>query len=1014
MPITDFDEQDRLETGREIVRQLALKFQANLPYYLSNQFDETSTRTQFLEPFFAALGWDMNDTLRKGAFADVIRERSVVGEVAGVNVLLKPDYTFRVGGQPQVCIEAKRPGVEIDAIDRIYQVKNYAWNQSLTVGVLTNFRQLRVFATSSPPDLAKPWEGDLEGLHLSFDKFADSFDEIWNVLSYDAARRGGLAQTALAALGKTVGQRVDKAFLADLERWRLLVARDLAHQTSLSGWELTEVSQLLLDRMVFIRVCEDRNIEPKPVLRPLIEAADIRGDLQTITARLNVQYNGTLFKQHLVDVAPMSDQLLRDLIPRLYPPMSPYRFDVINVEILGTIYERFLGNEIVRAPDGQVKSVKRPEVRKAGGVYYTPQWVVDEIVRMAVEPLVAGKSPGQLAKVKILDPACGSGSFLLGAFNRIVREYESYYSAHPTVTPRDHYQSIDGRRRLTERKKAQILVDNIFGVDVDLQAVQVTMMSLYLKALEGEDSTSLSNQRGAQTSLLQVALLPPLDRNIVCGNSLVSADGFQMELAGLDSEDLRKLNPFDWLDPAYGFRDVVQAGGFDAVIGNPPYFNVDSSYGRNHPMLDYLRNHYPEVWQDKTDILFYFLAKGTQLTKRFVGFIVSRAFMEAYKAARLRETLVRTAPCVELIDFQGFRVFTEAGISTAIVVLDHSKAGTQPTTSVRRLSPGAHPLGTVMAAVRDGSAPFERFETRLDATGDPWLLVKDSERELIDLLNGAWPQLGDIATVGQGMQTGENNAFAVTDKIASNLKIPAQLLKRRVRNSDVERFGYTLRDESLLYLEDVLVYELLPSALRALLEQPGRQSLLKSRAAFVRGDCLWWRYTWPLHKELYGLPRLICPYRASYNRFMLDSGFEVLSLTDTTVVFPNSDRKEHATYWLGLLNSRTLSYRMRHLAKLTGQGMYEYFWNAVAQLPARTIDFTSQADIAAHGRVVRLVTEIINLSSQLKVERSPSGRAVLQRRVATADRALEEIILDLYSVTDAPARAEILGLFEPV
>lgn len=147
---------------------------------------------------------------------------------------------------------------------------------------------------------------------------------------------------------------------------------------------------------------------------------------------------------------------------------------------------------------------------------------------------------------------------------------------------------------------------------------------------------------------------------------------------------------------------------------------------------------------------------------------------------------------------------------------------------------------------------------------------------------------------------------------------------------------------------------------------------------------------------------------------MLDSGFEVLSLTDTTVVFPNSDRKEHATYWLGLLNSRTLSYRMRHLAKLTGQGMYEYFWNAVAQLPARTIDFTSQADIAAHGRVVRLVTEIINLSSQLKVERSPSGRAVLQRRVATADRALEEIILDLYSVTDAPARAEILGLFEPV
>jgi len=332
---------------------------------------------------------------------------------------------------------------------------------------------------------------------------------------------------------------------------------------------------------------------------------------------------------------------------------------------------------------------------------------------------------------------------------------------------------------------------------------------------------------------------------------------------------------------------------------------------------------------------------------------------------------------------------------------------------VRRLSAGTPPLEAVMASVRDGSAPFERFETQLPASGDPWLLVRDTERGLIDLIDGSWPKLEEVATVGQGMQTGENKTFAVTDNVATTLGVPAQLLKRRVRNSDIQRFGYATRDENLLYMEDVLTYELVPSSVQTYLEQPARQNLLKSRAAYERGDCLWWRYTWPLHKDLYGQPRLICPYRASYNRFMLDSAFDVLSLTDTTVVFPDMNRQEHPRYWLGLLNSRTLSYRMRRLAKLTGQEMYEYFWNAVAKLPFRTIDFSSKEDAAAHGRMVKLVDEITSMTSKLEGEHAPSGRAVLQRRIAAADRAIEEEVLDLYGVTDKAARTEILALFEP-
>jgi type I restriction-modification system DNA methylase subunit len=1009
-PSMDLDEEKRLESGRQTVRELVNKFEANRPYFKSNQFDETSTRTQFLDPFFSALGWDMADKAGKGPFADVLRERSVYGEVAGARVLLKPDYTFRVGGQPQICVEAKRPSADVDDQDSIFQIKNYAWNQSLSAGILTNFDQLRVLATRIQPALKRPWEGDLTKLHLSLGSYVDSFEDIWEVLSYDAVTRGGLARQAVAALGKTPGQRVDRAFLADLERWRLSIARDLAKSTALQGWELTEISQRLLDRLVFIRVCEDRHIEPKPLLKRVLGASQPRSELQEITQRLNVQYNGTLFKEHPADTAPVSDELLRTIIRTLYPPDSPYRFDVINVEILGTIYERFLGSEIVRTGPKQVRAENRPEVRKAGGVYYTPQWIVDEIVSMAVEPVVAGKSPIQLAKVKILDPACGSGSFLIGAFDRIVREYEAYYTAHPTVSPRDHYLRADRRRRLTERKRAQILVDNIFGVDVDPQAVEVTMMSLYLKALEGEDSASISNQRAAQTSLLQAALLPPLDRNIVCGNTLVSADSFQMELGGLETEELRRLNPFDWNDPAYRLRDVVRGGGFDAVIGNPPYFSVDATYGRKHPMLGYLKSQYPQVWQDKTDILFYFLAKAIQLSKRYVAFIVSRAFLEAYKAAKLRQTIATTAPAIELIDFQGFRVFADASISTAILLLDKTEANASRKTDVRRLATSEASAESVMAGIHDGSAPFERFETSLSQAGDPWFLVPESEREITALMDQGRPTLKDVALVGQGMQTGENDAFTITRKMADSFGVPEQLLKPRVRNSDVDRYSFDERDELLLYLEEVLEYKLLPTGVRSILEQPARKRALMSRAAYERGDCLWWRYTWPLHQERYGDPRLICPYRASNNRFALDGHFDVLSLTDTTVIFPNLDRKESPKYWLGLLNSRTLTYRMRRLAKLTGAGMYEYFWNAVEKLPMRTIDFGSGPDVKAHALIVGLVDELVQLAGSLRREKSPNQRSQLRRRFDAADKRLEGQVLNLYGISEEASRQEILSI----
>jgi len=465
-------------------------------------------------------------------------------------------------------------------------------------------------------------------------------------------------------------------------------------------------------------------------------------------------------------------------------------------------------------------------------------------------------------------------------------------------------------------------------------------------------------------------------------------------------------------------RDVYSFDESDTPDPDLKKFSIDHDKAYILPVLRESRKHNPDLFLFSTP---WSPPNWMKPNKSMIGGAMRKTsfdpyaryflkFLEAYKAAKLRQTIATTAPAIELIDFQGFRVFADASISTAILLLDKTEANAGRKTDVRRLSTSDASAESVMAGIHGGSAPFERFETSLSQAGDPWFLVPESEREITALMDQGRPTLKDIALVGQGMQTGENDAFTITRKMADSLGVPEQLLKPRVRNSDVDRYSFVERDELLLYLEEVLEYKLLPTGVRSILEQPARKNALMSRAAYERGDCLWWRYTWPLHQERYGDPRLICPYRASNNRFALDGHFDVLSLTDTTVIFPNLDRKESPKYWLGLLNSRTLTYRMRRLAKLTGAGMYEYFWNAVEKLPMRTIDFGSAPDVKAHAVVVGLVDELVQLAGNLRREKSPNQRSQLRRRFDAADKRLEGQVLILYGISEEASRQEILSI----
>jgi len=235
------------------------------------------------------------------------------------------------------------------------------------------------------------------------------------------------------------------------------------------------------------------------------------------------------------------------------------------VEILGTVYERFLGKVIRLTAGHQAKVEEKPEVRKAGGVYYTPAYIVNYIVHNTIGKQIEGKSPADLAGSKttppflVLDMACCSGSFLLGAYQFLLDHCLMWHQANPSPKhTKAVYQNAKGETRLTIAERKHILTTHIYGVDIDRQAVETTKLSLLLKALEGENDATLSQQM----TLFHERALPNLSDNIQCGNSLIASDFSMLP------EDLICVRAFDW--PAQ-FPDAMKAGGFDAVIGNPPY-----------------------------------------------------------------------------------------------------------------------------------------------------------------------------------------------------------------------------------------------------------------------------------------------------------------------------------------------------------------------------------------------------------------------------------------------------------
>jgi hypothetical protein len=501
---------------REVLIGLVSSFGNHAVQLRSDRYDEAKLRNDYLNPFWRALGWDLENA---EGLTQQLREVDIESRVNEAGKKKRADYLFRTDGMSRFICEAKKPKEDL-GLKFAFQAQKYAFNSRLLIATLTNFELFKVYVVGGKPLAEAPWDICKQ---WHYTEYIDHAQEIWDLFSRDAIASSSLDRyiatlpkreiTGRARQGWLIPPErvrpVDSEFLEEIERWRETLARDLVKNNPKTVWTdelLNESIQRILDRILFVRICEDRDIDTGRSLELIcrewkevrINRPPLYSWLVAHFTTLDVSFNGALFKRgHESEKMKVSDLFLADLIGDLSSEDSPYLFSTWSVDILGSVYERFIGKVVRLTRGGNVKVELKPEVRKAGGVYYTPDYIVDYIVDQTVGKVIAENSPKEVTRFKFLDPACGSGSFLTKVFDRLCQHHLKWLLENPRQQRADVcYRDDQDNLHLTTHTKRAVVLNNIFGVDLDFRAIEVTMLSLYLKILENETRTTLGQQRG--------------------------------------------------------------------------------------------------------------------------------------------------------------------------------------------------------------------------------------------------------------------------------------------------------------------------------------------------------------------------------------------------------------------------------------------------------------------------------------------------------------------------------------
>jgi hypothetical protein len=955
------------------VLELIQRFDRNREAYRSPHYNETQLRREFLDPFFKALGWDMdNEQGYAEAYKDVVHEDAIkVGEATKA-----PDYSFRIGGTRKFFLEAKRPSVDIkNDVSPAFQLRRYAWTTKLSLSVLSDFEEFAVYDCRLKPD-HKHTAAIGRVLYIPYTEYAGRWDEIAGVFSRDAVLKGSFDKFAESIKGKRGTGDVDEEFLKTIETWRADLARNLAlRNPKLSQRELNFAVQRIIDRIIFLRICEGRGIEDYGRLRALINGDRIYPRLCQLFEEADTRYNSGLFHfkaekgrheppDELTLALDIDDKLLHDIVKGLYYPESPYVFSALPADILGQVYEQFLG-KVIRLTEGHRAVVEeKPEVKKAGGVYYTPTYVVDYIVQTTVGHLVEGKTPKQAAKFKILDPACGSGSFLIGAYEHLLKWHRDFYTKHDAAKwakgPKPVLVQVGtGNWKLTIAERKRILLDNIFGVDIDSQAVETTKLSLLLKVLEGETQQSLQ----PVLRLFHERALPDLGDNIKCGNSLIGPDFYQQQqMLLLGDEEKLRVNVFDW-GGEDGFAEIMSAGGFDAVIGNPPYgfHQIHSDY-----VKEYFKSHYASsIGSFEHYFLFYEASLKLLRKGGYHGFIVPVTWLTIPSAASLRKVVLDNF-ALERIAWLPELVFKNAQVNTLVSIIRKDK----PSLTRVLISDENDP------ALGKGTSRVIEQAKFVAAGYIVHIFETTTETDLLEGIDSRCVPLGSVAHPCSGYNPYEVGKGQAPDGKPHTL----ETVESRPYHSETQR-GNDWKPDAV-----------------------GRD---------LR------RYTleWPTHRFVkYGPwlaaardpnnfigPRLLVQEITGGKERRIIAAFSKDELYYSRDVIPvKCDLKwPSPLFLLGIVNSWLITWRHHRRSPKAKKALFpKVLVSDLSQIPVPKLSQANPSDKSRHDQVVQLVEQMLALHQRLSAAKTPQEKTALERQVAATDTQIDRLVYDLYGLTE--------------
>lgn len=935
------------QTAYDQIEQLVRKFKALSPRE-RNAYNEAETRKSFILPLFRALEWNIDDAREVAAEEKISR-----GYV---------DFSFRLNGVRRFVLETKRIGEDLDDPRWAQQAIDYAYHKGVTWAVLSDFEGLKIFNAEAREQ--NPFQAQFKAFHV--DDYLPCLDELW-WLSRPAMIEGVLDREAEKVFKKIPRAPIAQALFDNLLEWRKELYAMLRAYNRDKLWtpkQIDDAVQRLLDRLIFTRTAEDRLMEDEKLIALVREhrLPDLIPALKRRFAELDAVYNSQLFRPDFVDTLelgePSTIAKIIEGLDRSPKEMVRYNFALIDADVLGRVYEQYLGT-VVSEREVEAKRAKR----KAQGIYYTPTFVVKYIVEQTLGRYLAEHDYHPAHPVRVLDPACGSGSFLIEAFDVL-----DQHIARQRGQDRGAYDIHDYARQ------REILEQCIYGVDKDEQAVEVARLNLLLKALHLREKL-------------------PVLTNIRCGDSLIS--GTPTELEKYFGANWREKNPFNW---EHEFDKVMAEGGFDVIVGNPPYVRQETL---GEEFKAYAKDKFA-TYAGTADLYTYFIERAMSLLKPggLFGFIVANKWMRANYGEPLRRWLKQQ--CIEeIIDFGDLPVFQQATTYPCILIL-RKDAPRQvfSVTNVETLE-----FNNLANYVSQYQRPMA--QAALDDKG--WSLAEERARRLLEKIRKVSVPLGEYVEgkIFFGIKTGLNKAFYI------DAKTRAKLIAEDPRSKELIKPLVLGRDAGHYKPLSVSTYLILiPSGWTRKQKGKARDAwkwfersypaIARHLAPFAtvakkrqdQGE-YWWELRACNYYPEFEKPKIIAPTIVNRASYSYDTA--KLYSNDKTCIIPTDD-----LFLVGVINSKLSGFVMRQISSTKQGGYYEQKPMYIAQLPIRRINFDDPAEKQLHDEIVAYVNEMLELQKEYATaarEKFADKMDALKRRIDTVDAAIDAAVYRLYGLS---------------